>query len=107
MPSVWIELVNEFHDFSRSIFHVHFFRVQYQLYMYQLNQSPLLTQPNNSSLTTHTHYLLSLDSIELSLIPYSLFLTPFNYLDPDFFNFTSTWNMVKEIPNHILENMIG
>ena len=37
---------------------------------------------------------------------YSLSLIPFNDLDSDVLLFTSTWKMVKDTPNHILENMV-
>ena len=37
----------------------------------------------------------------------SLFLINCKYLDSDALPLASTWNMVKDTPNHILENMVG
>ena len=39
--------------------------------------------------------------------PNDLFFIPFNYSEYDIIPFKSTWNMVKDIPNHIPDNMIG
>ena len=47
------------------------------------------------------------DLIELSIIPYSLLLVPFSYLDSGVLPFASIWKMLKDTPNHIPDNMIG
>ena len=57
-----------------------------------------MTQPN---------YFLSGDFSELVLITYYLFIIIFNDLDSDVIPFTSTWKMVKDTTNRILDNMIG
>ena len=44
---------------------------------------------------------------ELSVSPYPLFPIPFNYLDSNILPFTSTWNMVKDTPKNMPDNMIG
>ena len=68
---------------------------------------PYLLNLIRSSLTNRYNYLSSVILSELSLIPYSLFPVPYNYLDSDVLPFNFTWNMVKETPNHIQKNIIG
>ena len=50
---------------------------------------------------------MSGDLSELIMIPYYLFIIALTYLDSGVLPLTSTWKMVKDTPNHILENMIG
>ena len=54
--------------------------VQDQSSMYQLNQFPFWTRPNQSSLTIRSSQFLSGDLSELSLITYSLLLLMFQTL---------------------------
>ena len=66
-----------------------------------------------SILLTRLHWVQYYDSIQLILILIIkridfnyLFRIPFNYLSSDVSPSPSTWNMVKDSPNHVPMNMI-
>ena len=70
-----------------------------------LNWFPLLTWPN---------YVLSYNSIYLVYVQRlewidfdSLFRINFNYLYSNVIPFIYTWKMVKDTPNHMIDNIIG
>ena len=69
---------------------------------------------SNYFLLTQLYWVQSYDLIQLipiwrfKLIDFhSLFRTPFDYLVLMLFPSPSTWKMVKDVPIHIPENMIG
>ena len=69
---------------------------------------------SNWFLLTQLHWVQSYDYIQLIPIwrfkriefPY-IFRITFDYLAPMFLPSPSTWKMVKDSPDHILENIIG